>query len=173
MTTSGEPERSRQLKSRPCLIGMPSVSKKPGRNGGAHTDRAIAHRRKRTSFHRGGRTRVSVIGSGEIRARRGVGDAGECFDFLESVLEEQALLLHIRIRTGRQDRRKKVVMFSERKPGSTFCRRRKLSINKHRADEQHERECNFGDEQTGAKSTGLSSGCAARGILERINRIAA
>src|SRR5881394_3301142 len=30
MTTLGAPERSRQVKSRPCLIAMPRVSRKPG-----------------------------------------------------------------------------------------------------------------------------------------------
>ena len=102
MTASGAPGLSRQVKSRPCLIGMPRVRRNrdessSGRRWCDRSPAATAGLRPRRA------TACCRCRPPEDSSRpRRMGHAGQRFDFLDRVLEKQTLALDIRIRAGRQ-----------------------------------------------------------------------
>ena len=129
MTTSGAPGRSRQLKSRPCLIGMPSASKKPGE---------IVERTAIVRSLTGGSGRPSTAAgervfplsaAGRFEAAEAWVTPGSVASFSIAFWKNWPCFAMSGYEPGGRPT-KKVVISSARKPGSTFCRRRKLSINK-------------------------------------------
>ncbi len=171
MTARGASGRSRQLKSRPCLIGMPRASKNPGE---------VVERTAMVRSLTGGSGRPSTAAGervfppsaeGRVEAAEAWVTPGSGFEFLDGVLEEEALPLDIRIRTWRQSDEKGGDAFGA-ETGIDFLQTAETVDQQDGADEQDERKRDFGDEQNGAEAARLPPGCPARRIFQRIDRIA-
>ena len=172
MTTLGESGRSRQLKSRPCLIGMPSASKNPGE---------VVERTAMVRSLTGGSGRPSTAAgervfplseAGRVEAAEAWVTPGSALSFSMAFWKNRPCRSISGYEPGGRPT-KNVVMPSARKPGSTFCRRRKLSINKTAPTSSTSESATSATSKTGAEPSGLASRCAARRIFQRIDRIAA